>query len=637
MLPLQPLSWNNDSIPDSALRKALEVLGDHYPIQLGTNKPRIIARKDDQQAGVRIRATDQGYELDYDTVTSALRGIGTLLTPMGQAASRHELSNPFSTFGMMLDCSRNAVMHVTHFKQWLRSLALLGYNRVMLYTEDTYQIQGEPWFGFQRGRYTEEELKAMDAYAASLGIELIGCIQTLGHLEQILKWSVYKSIKDTNGVLLVDEPESYRLIGAMLDTISQSISSRTIHIGMDEAFGLGQGEFLKKFGHEDGFAIFNRHLKKVTDLCAERGLKPMIWSDMFFHIALKNNNWYELDEAIPEHVIEQIPRDVKLIYWDYYHETEDFYRTWIQRHRQMRCEPVMAGGVWTWFTSWYDHHQTKITMDPCIDTCIEENVNDFFLTLWGDDGGTCEFDSALAGLVYCAERAYHGSDINEDHLAERYRAICGADWDSVLAGAALTPPLPDDTCDVSTDKPSVWREDRLYTPPMLWDDPLLGLYWQRMASKGTDWEAVCAHFESVYQDLKPRTPLHSPSMEHALAIADFLRHKLAFRIAMLKAYPDGSRDQIDEAIQKGTCAIKAGETLSRTFREQWLRRNKPQGLEVLQIRMAGQVARLREASLRLDEWSRGQHQTIDELCEHVETFADGGLFYRHLATASTIL
>jgi hypothetical protein len=32
----------------------------------------------------------------------------------------------------MLDCSRYAVMNVAHVKQWLRRLALLGYNQVML-------------------------------------------------------------------------------------------------------------------------------------------------------------------------------------------------------------------------------------------------------------------------------------------------------------------------------------------------------------------------------------------------------------------------------------------------------------------------------------------------------------------------
>jgi len=34
-----------------------------------------------------------------------------------------------------------------------------------------------------------EELKEIDDYAASLGVKLVPCIQTLAHLAQFLQWS----------------------------------------------------------------------------------------------------------------------------------------------------------------------------------------------------------------------------------------------------------------------------------------------------------------------------------------------------------------------------------------------------------------------------------------------------------------
>ena len=40
-------------------------------------------------------------------------------------------------FGTMLDCSRNAVMTVESVKHWIDLTADLGYNMLMLYTEDT--------------------------------------------------------------------------------------------------------------------------------------------------------------------------------------------------------------------------------------------------------------------------------------------------------------------------------------------------------------------------------------------------------------------------------------------------------------------------------------------------------------------
>lgn len=58
----------------------------------------------------------------------------------------------------------------------------------MLYTEDTYEVNDEPYFGYVRGRYTKEEMKELDAFAGSLGISLIPCIQTLAHLKATFRW-----------------------------------------------------------------------------------------------------------------------------------------------------------------------------------------------------------------------------------------------------------------------------------------------------------------------------------------------------------------------------------------------------------------------------------------------------------------
>ena len=65
----------------------------------------------------------------------------------------------FRKFGTMLDCSRNAVMSADSVKKCIDMTADLGYNALLLYTEDTYEISGQPYFGYMRGRYSQEELK----------------------------------------------------------------------------------------------------------------------------------------------------------------------------------------------------------------------------------------------------------------------------------------------------------------------------------------------------------------------------------------------------------------------------------------------------------------------------------------------
>lgn len=57
-------------------------------------------------------------------------------------------STPFRTFGTMLDCSRNAVPNLHTLKKWVDLTASLGYNTLLLYTEDTYEVPDEPYFGY---------------------------------------------------------------------------------------------------------------------------------------------------------------------------------------------------------------------------------------------------------------------------------------------------------------------------------------------------------------------------------------------------------------------------------------------------------------------------------------------------------
>lgn len=113
---------------------------------------------------------------------------------------------------VMIDCSRNGVLRVSAVKDMLRSYALMGISFIQLYCEDTYEVEGEPFFGYFRGPYSELELKEIDDYADALGIEVIACIQTLGHLGQLLQWPKYGALRDTAEVLLAENAETYALI-----------------------------------------------------------------------------------------------------------------------------------------------------------------------------------------------------------------------------------------------------------------------------------------------------------------------------------------------------------------------------------------------------------------------------------------
>ena len=189
--------------------------------------------------------------------------------------------------GVMVDCSRNAVLTVSAAKRLIDALHKMGYNMLMLYTEDTYEVDNQPKFGYLRGRYTKEELKEIVAYGEQNGVELIPCIQTLAHLNQIFRYPEYKEINDCGDILLVDDERTYKLIDDMFSTLRQCYKTPWVHIGMDEAHDLGKGKYRDIHGEQNRFDILKRHLEKVTEIAQKYGFKPMMWSDMFFRLATK--------------------------------------------------------------------------------------------------------------------------------------------------------------------------------------------------------------------------------------------------------------------------------------------------------------------------------------------------------------
>lgn len=269
------------------------------------------------------------------------RGLGLLRERLaGGAAPFEQTEAPvFRGLGASFDLSRNAVMTVDALKRMLCRMALMGYNEAYLYTEDTYALPEYPFFGYQRGRYGAEDLRALDGWAAALGIELIPCIQTLGHLERFLHWESSAPLRDTPDVLLAGDEETYRLIEAMLRRCRACYRTKKIHLGMDEAMNLGLGGYLKKNGYHESFDIMLRHVERVGALARKHGFEPMMWSDMYFRCASPNDDYYEDDIEIPQTVIDAAPADMTLVYWDYYHDDEAFYDRYIACTRNLprRC------------------------------------------------------------------------------------------------------------------------------------------------------------------------------------------------------------------------------------------------------------------------------------------------------------
>jgi len=114
-----------------------------YPLEGDTNALCVTFKPGAPVGTVEVNLREGRAEVYYDCAARACRGLGALLSGCVKPGETYRERTSFTTLGIMLDCSRNAVMTVAHVKRWLRRLALLGYNMAMLYTEDTYELRGE--------------------------------------------------------------------------------------------------------------------------------------------------------------------------------------------------------------------------------------------------------------------------------------------------------------------------------------------------------------------------------------------------------------------------------------------------------------------------------------------------------------
>ena len=106
-----------------------------------------------------------------------------------------------------------------------------------------------------------------------------------------------------------------------------------------------------------------------------------MWSDMFFRIG--TGEYYKYDTDFSADVVDQIP-EVDMVYWDYYHDTEEVYRGMIRRHRQMKRPIIFSGSVWTCMGFLPDtFHLVMKNSLPALRACIDEGIKDVMATFWG--------------------------------------------------------------------------------------------------------------------------------------------------------------------------------------------------------------------------------------------------------------
>jgi len=528
------------------------------------------------------------------------RGLATLTGWLRDGLTQNSLTHRplFRTNGPMLE--ETTVMKPETVKTIFRKMALLGLNACLFYMEDTYELTEHPYFGHMRGRYSKIELKELDAYAQTLGIELIPCIQTLGHLASHLRWDAAAKYKDTATVLLAEAGETYALIDDMLKTVSACFTTRRIHIGMDETSALGTGSYLRKNGYKDRRDIYFAHLEKVKAMVLSYSLEPMMWSDMFFRMAgehLPGFEDFDTRVTFTEEYREKTPKGVRQVFWDYYHGEQSFYEINIDKHRALFGEdPLFAGGVWCWSGHCPLYSRSLEFSLPALDACRSKGIGQVFATVWG--GNDLSLIMSLPGLAWYADYDYRGG-FDLDSVKESFRYACGGvSYDSLML--CELPQHPDGS------KLSL-------TTALLYNDPLLGL-----ADRHIQNLPLGEYYREVTRRLEADTSdkgIFAPSWEVILRLSSLLENKADFGLRLKAAYDRADRDTLAALPAECDVILQKLAAFRSAHRNAWMLLNKPFDWAVYDLRYGGLAARFDTVKEVLEQYLSGSLASIPELEE----------------------
>lgn len=491
----------------------------------------------------------------------------------------------------MIDCSRNAVMRPEEVCRWAKETKELGFNSLMLYTEDTYEVEGRPYFGYGRGRYTREELRQIDAYCRSIGVELIPCIQTLAHLERITRWKPFRPMIDVNDILLIDQPETYELIEDLFRTLETCFTSRIVNVGMDEAHLVGRGKYYDLHGDANRAELLIRHLERVAEIGKRHGFRLLMWSDMFFRLA-SGGKYYVADAGIDRSVSRKIPENVELIYWDYYSTDAARYDAMMTAHEALKPDAWFAGGLWTW-TGFAPHNRYSMeSLRAAMAACRKHGVKNVILTLWGDNGGECSRWAILPAL-YDAAMAAQGVD-DPETVRQGFRERYGVDFDSFLLLD-----LPGSGNDNGSSNPDKY---------LLYNDPFTGLFDSTLSGG-----EAAAYGKLAGELAAVDAGEHRLRFRTLAALCRVLEQKADLGQRTRAAYAAGDRAALAAVAGDYDGLIDRLEAFYDALRAQWMAENKPQGFEVQDLRIGGLTRRIRSCRQTLTDYLNGRLASVEEL------------------------
>ncbi len=239
------------------------------------------------EEGYLLRITAGGLALAARSAHGLFNGLQTLR----QAATQCGGALPAGTIrdwpalalrGIHLDL-KGSMAPASYWQEAIRLLSQFKINAVLIEYEDKFPFAAHPEV-VGPGALTRTELDELLATARDCFVEVIPLLQSLGHVEWILRAPQHTHLCESGSLsqFCPQKEGAWLLLAELLDEmIAAHPDARHFHLGADEAWLLGDCPACREVvARESKLALYLGFVNRAIERVQAAGLRPIIWDDM---------------------------------------------------------------------------------------------------------------------------------------------------------------------------------------------------------------------------------------------------------------------------------------------------------------------------------------------------------------------
>ncbi|HVO42831.1 MAG TPA: family 20 glycosylhydrolase [Aggregatilineales bacterium] len=227
-------------------------------------------------------------------------------------------SPDFERRGVMLDISRDKVPTMDTLFALIDRLASWKINEFQLYTEHTFAYRQHKPVWEKASPMTGEQILDLQAFCKERFMDLVPNQNSFGHMDRWLVHDAYRHLAEVpEGLnwpgfltprpftLAPSDPGSIALIQGLYDELLPHFDSPHFNVGCDETFDLGLGKSKALVEAKGKERVYLDYLRQIAGLVQQHGKDMMFWGDIII----------QHPELVPE--LRNFPVSVTALEWGY--------------------------------------------------------------------------------------------------------------------------------------------------------------------------------------------------------------------------------------------------------------------------------------------------------------------------------